>query len=258
MKKSIALLLSLVFAITLFIGCEDKNSSTYTGPSSTNTSTDSIASHTHSIIDDGNCLTPAYCSDCGEMAIDAQEHKYNDSVSFEFNDDNFLLGGSRLAHCSNEGCTYATTKIVSPFIYSYGYSVCEYNTNDWPSATITASYDFNLDDIRYYLIYLNNNNDKKISIEYGTLGYVKDLVKYAPLKANGSPAPYVIKENFSNKNDINDFSISRIGVDYYDEEIVICAYFIIDKDIYYIQGNRIITDYQELETITVSSLIENA
>ncbi|MBO5338297.1 MAG: hypothetical protein J6A96_01205 [Clostridia bacterium] len=256
MKRAISLILSFVFIIAMLIGCGKSNSNTYTSTGTTNTNTNSSTStdtdivSEHTYEDDGDCTTAEYCDTCGELALEAVDHNFSGSLSYNLRNDDFLQGGIRTAFCTNEGCNGVAVLDVKPFIESYGYSITEYEK----TATITSSYAFNNSEIVYYLNYLNDTLDKDVDIEYGIIGYIKRMVKTEPIKQNGYSASYVIKAELSNFSGINDFSIPGIGTDFYDEEIIICAYIKIGNDIYYVQGNKIVTDYTELVSVTANRL----
>ena len=136
----------------------------------------------HTYTDDNDCSTPAYCTTCNKIALEAQEHNYDKSISYTFNKDedgaeNFLLGGTRLVKCSNTGCTAETTEDVQPFISSLGYSIKEYEssiTNDdgteTPTnvASIISTYFFNISAIEDYAKLYQQN------ITYNVILYSQD------------------------------------------------------------------------------------
>lgn len=264
MKKVISLGLAFIAVVAMLIGCGKNSSTTNTSTATintntssststnTNTSTNNVSEHTYE--DDGDCTTAAYCNICGELALEAKEHNFDGSLSYSLRNDSFLQGGMRTAICTNDGCDGMSVLDVKPFIKSYGYSITEYEN----TATITSSYAFNSDEFKYYSNYLNDSLDDDVKIEYGIIGYIKRMVKSEPLKSNGSIASYVINASLTNYSGMNDFSVSGIGTDFYNEDIVICAYIRINEDIYYIQGNEIFTDYTKLLPVTANYLLQNA
>ncbi len=263
MKRALALILAFVLMATLIIGCGKGNTDTSTDTSNgtnnntnTSTNTDIVSPHTYQ--DDGDCTTAEYCTACGELALEAREHDFSSSLSYSLRDDSFLQGGTRNAKCVNDDCEATAVLDVNPFIETYGYSVTEYDKNDRKSATITASFAFNKEEIDNYASYLSDTTGKTVKIEYGIIGYIKRMVKFQPVRANGKTASYVIKANFSGFSGINDFSIPGIGSDFYGEEIIICSYIIIGDQVYFIQGNELITDYTQLTSATAEMLLKVA
>lgn len=134
----------------------------------------------HIYTDDNDCSTPAYCTTCNEIVLEAQEHNYTKSISYTFNKDengkeNFLLGGTRLVKCTNKGCNCETTENVQPFITAHGYSIKEYQSSnnigtqeESNVATIISTYFFNISAIEDYSKLYNEN------ITYNVILYSQD------------------------------------------------------------------------------------
>ncbi len=55
---------------------------------------------------------------------------------------------------------------------------------------------------------------------------------------------------------INDISIMNIGEADYNAELVIAAYFALDGKAFYVQSNKIITDYKDLVPVTCDKILE--
>lgn len=205
----------------------------------------------HQYKDDGNCTTPATCSTCGEVIYVKESHKLDRIISYTFDDSNMLLGGTKVVGCSNTGCAYKETKDVFPLVEPLGYAIKE----DDDVATLIASYSLNAIELENYSKLMNKE------IKYGLLCYLPSrLGKNVPLKSNGTPDATVIKSELTGYTGINDLAVPKIPLKNYKEEIVFCAYLIIDKNVYYIQGDELITDHTKLISVScndVLSALEN-
>lgn len=205
----------------------------------------------HQYKDDGNCTTPATCSICGEVAYVKESHKLDKIISYTFDETNMLLGGSKVVGCSNTGCSYKETMDVYPLVEPLGYAIMEGDE----IATLIASYSLNAIELDNYSKLTNKE------IEYGILCYIPSrLGKDVPLKPDGTADVTVIKLELTGYTGINDLSIPKIPLKSYDEEIVFSAYLIIDKKVYYIQGNELISDHTQLNSVScndVLSALEN-
>lgn len=205
----------------------------------------------HQYKDDGNCTTPATCSTCGEVAFVKESHKLDRVVSYTFDESNMLLGGSKVVACSNTGCAYKETKDVYPLVKPLGYAIKEGDE----IATLIASYSLNAIELDNY----SKLTSKEI--EYGLLCYIPSrLGKDVPLKPDGKADVTVIKLELTGYTGINDLAIPKIPLKSYDEEIVFCAYLIIDKNVYYIQGDELISNHTLLNSVScndVLSALEN-
>jgi hypothetical protein len=205
----------------------------------------------HQYKDDGNCTTPATCSTCGEVAFVKESHKLDRIISYTFDDSNMLLGGTKVVGCSNTGCAYKETKDVYPLVKPLGYAIKEGDE----IATLIASYSLNAIELDNY----SKLTSKEI--EYGLLCYIPSrLGKDVPLKPDGKADVTVIKLELTGYTGINDLAIPKIPLKSYDEEIVFCAYLIIDKNVYYIQGDELISNHTLLNSVScndVLSALEN-
>jgi hypothetical protein len=205
----------------------------------------------HQYKDDGNCTTPTTCSTCGEVAFVKESHKLDRVVSYTFDESNMLLGGSKVVACSNTGCAYKETRDVYPLVKPLGYAIKEGDE----IATLIASYSLNAIELDNY----SKLTSKEI--EYGLLCYIPSrLGKDVPLKPDGKADVTVIKLELTGYTGINDLAIPKIPLKSYDEEIVFCAYLIIDKNVYYIQGDELISNHTLLNSVScndVLSALEN-
>lgn len=259
MKKAISLILALSFMVAVLAGCGNTDTDYLPSSSSGTESTDTDIASLHKYEDDGNCTTPVFCSDCGELVIQAKEaHDYKAVLSYTFTDDNFLNGGTRIVKCSNldgDGCLASIEEDVPSFAGALGYAVTEYEENGYTSATITSSFNFNMTAMKNYADYLSQEKQKQVKFEYGVIVYVDALVSFPPLRVNGSAANGVIKGSYLGASGVNDFSIPGIAPGSYDEDIILCGYFIFDDQIYYLQSNSLYTDYNDLVPVSVNKIL---
>lgn len=261
MKKVISIALLIVILSCLIISCNNNDGYDYT-PMGTNTSTSSNQEPTiapgHTYTDDGDCKTALICDECGEVLIEANTtHKYTTVQEYSFVNDDINMGGVRTVSCSNYGCSCVTKQPFEPFVKALGYSVAEFESSK--SATITASYIFNAQDLIDYSDYLSQVNNKRIKFEYGILIYIEGQVSGAPITKAGAEAYGVVKAELTRVNGINDFSVPKIGKNAYDSGIYICAYLILNNELYYIQSNNVYTEgeYKSLKPVTVNMLLGN-
>ena len=258
MKRFIALALLIAILSCFVISCES-NELEYI-PTGTSTSTDQSSETEiapgHTYTDDGNCTTALYCDECGELLREAKsKHNYSNIVDYSFVNDGINEGGIKTVACSNTSCTITTTNTFDKFIKALGYSVAEFESTN--TATLTASYIFNSQNLTDYSNYLSKVNGKRVKFEYGILVYVEGQITGAPLTKSGSEAYGVVKVDLTGANGLNDFSVPKISKNAYDDGIFICSYMIIGNELYYIQSDNIYSEkeYKSLMPVTVNMVL---
>ena len=165
MKRFIALALLVAVLSCFIISCESNNLDYIpTGTStSTNQSSETEIAPGHTYTDDGDCTTPLYCDDCGELLLEAKaSHSYSKTVDYSFVNDGINEGGIKTVACSNASCTLTITRTFDNFVKALGYSVAEFESTN--TATLTASYIFNAQNLTDYSNYLSKLNGKRVKL----------------------------------------------------------------------------------------------
>ena len=204
----------------------------------------------HQYKDDGNCTSPCYCMLCNKVLYVQPEHAYENTISYDLENGNFLLGGQKTKKCSNTGCEAATTYEVLPFITPLGYSVKESISDKETTATLISSYIFNGSEIDTFAeVY-----SKKV--EYGIVCYIPSRMgNDQPILPDGTADITAIKMNLTSTNGVNDLAVPKIPQKSYDERIVIAAYIILDSNVYYIQSNELVSDYKQLTAVSCTDVL---
>ncbi|MBO5212279.1 MAG: hypothetical protein J6B60_01935 [Clostridia bacterium] len=94
--------------------------------------------------DDGLCSTETKCArkDCGIVAIEAQEHKLNITMSYN---DGYGAAGTKVCDCPNENCTKEDgTFTLDPIFVAEGYSIRE------DGKSLLGGYRINSDALKAY------------------------------------------------------------------------------------------------------------
>lgn len=199
----------------------------------------------HSYTDDGDCTTPAVCSLCGEDVYVEASHNFDKAISYSYNDGNFLLSGKKTVACSNTGCTVTNEADANALIDSLGYSIREFQRNDYTHYSLTASYIFNAKEIKEYA------NSLGKEYEYGILCFIPSIIgNDPPLNNSGDPDPTTLKLTYTDINGACDLTIPSINEAEKNDQFVFAAYLRVGADVYYIQSDRITKNYKEL---TISS-----
>lgn len=205
----------------------------------------------HHYIDDGDCTTPAYCSLCNKVMYVQAEHSYENIVSYDLIDGNMMLGGDKAVKCSNTGCSSTITTEVLPFITPLGYSIKQIDKNGAMLATLISSYIFNASEMDSFAEVYGKE------IEYGIVCFVPSRMgNDPPILPDGTPDVTAIKLKLTGANGVNDLAVPQIPENSYDEKIVISAYLIIDKTVYYIQGNELNADFSQLVAVSCNDVLD--
>ncbi len=205
----------------------------------------------HSYTDDGDCTTPADCTLCGQDAFVEASHSFDKTVSYSYNDGNFLSSGKKTLACSNKGCTKTEDANADALVDSLGYSIREYQKNDYTYYSLATSYIFSANEIKAYAESLGKD------YEYGIICYLPSVIgNDQPIDGEGEPDVTVLKINYTGKNGVCDLTIPSIIKDMAKDEFVFAAYLKFGKDVYYIQSDRIITNYKELGIASASLVLD--
>lgn len=205
----------------------------------------------HNFENDGDCTTPATCTLCGIAEQAASSHNFDNTVSYSYNDGNFVSSGEKTVACSNKGCTKTTELEASPLISSLGYSIREYEKADYTFYSLTSSYVFNSDEIESYA------NSLGKSYEYGIICYIPSIIgEDEPVKGDGDCDVTVLKLNYTGSNGVNDLTLPSIIKDSVNDQFVFAAYFILGGEVVYIQSGKIFTDYKELGISSCSLVLD--
>ena len=204
----------------------------------------------HQYKDDGNCTSPCYCLICDKALYVQPEHSYENTISYDLEDGNFLLGGQKIKKCSNTGCESTITCDVLPFISPLGYSVKESIVNKETAATLISSYIFNGSEIDTFTDVYGKQ------VEYGIVCYIPSRMgEDQPILPDGTPDVTAIKMDLTSTNGVHDLAVPKIPQSSYDEKIVISAYIILDGNVYYVQSNELVSDYKQLTAVSCNDVL---
>lgn len=235
MKKRV-LIFSLVFALTLVLFVPFAFAE---------------AECEHSFSDDGDCTTPAVCTICNEATYVCDSHKFDKATSYSYNNESFISSGTKTVACSNSGCTQATEENARELIDSLGYSIREYVRNDCTYYSLATSYIFNSKEIKSYAQSLG------VDYEYGIICYLSDLIgNDEPIDGEGDADVTVLKINYTGADSVRDLTLPSIIDDSANDEFVFAAYLKLGSDVYYVQSDKIFTNYKELTSVTCNRVLD--
>lgn len=223
-KKLFGLLLALSIGVLLTIGINASDS----------------CQHTNAI-DDGDCTTMVSCPDCNEIVKAELSHSFY-TKEIVPNEDGLQFGLTRHSACSNDGCLATLVKTQDRYVELIGYSA--------GGSTLTATYGIDFDMLTSYA------KENKVNCDFGLVAGSKFYVgEYLPLDKDGNPLEYVSKIPVSPFfNDIYDFNIVDLLPTHLETEFMVAVYLIIDKNIYYFQGNEVITTADKLEFVSFNTV----
>ncbi len=196
--------------------------------------------HTNAI-DDNDCTTELACPDCNKIIKGKTHHDYY-TTEITPHENGVQFGLTKHLACSNEGCLATLVKSQDNFVELIGYSA--------GGTTLTTTYGIDFDMLTEYVI--ENDIYCDFGLVAGSKIYVGDNF---PLNSDGNPLQHVSKIKISAYfNDIYDFNIVGLLPTHLDTEFVVAVYLIIDTDIYYFQGNDVITSADKLKYVSFNSV----
>ncbi|MBQ7760911.1 MAG: hypothetical protein IJ400_02535 [Clostridia bacterium] len=196
--------------------------------------------HTNAL-DDNDCTTELICPDCSKTIKEKTSHDYY-ITEITPNENGVQFGLTKHSACSNEGCLATLVTSQDKYVELIGYSA--------GGSTLTATYGIDFDILTTYA--LKNDIYCSFGLVAGSKTYLGDNL---PLNENGKPLEHVSKTPVSSYfNDIYDFNIVGLLPTHLDTEFVIAVYLIIDTDIYYFQGNEVITSADQLKYVTFNDI----
>ena len=205
----------------------------------------------HSYTDDGDCTTPAVCSICGEATYVCASHNFDKAVSYSYNNEGFVSSGTKKIACSNNGCTQAIEENARMLIDSLGYSIREYVRNDFTYYSLATSYIFNSNEIKSYAGSLG------VDYEYGIICYLADLIgNDQPIDGEGDPDVTVLKINYTGADSVRDLTLPSIIDDSANDEFVFAAYLRLGEKVYYVQSDKIFTNYKDLSAVSCNRVLD--
>ena len=205
----------------------------------------------HSYTDDGYCTTPATCTLCNEVVYVEASHNFDKTVSYSYNDGNFISAGKKTVACSNNGCTKTSEIDASALAESLGYSIREFEKNDYTHYSLTSSYVFNAKEIKAYAESLGKD------YEYGIMCYIPGVIgNDQPISGSGDADITVLKLDYKDVNGVCDLTIPSINEAEKADQFVFAAYLRFGKDVYYVQSDRIFTNYKELTVVNCALVLD--